>query len=265
MTRPANLPSFGAPPLNEVVVGVQYAPVSGYSQIHSGDVWSLFKDKFPIVEEHQALAPTLENFSLPRQAGIEMITGAMHDRFWFLTEDKCELIQFQPDKFIRNWRKQSDEKNEYPRFESIIENFTKDIEKLEAYYKESFEQPSLSINHCEVSYINFLYLNDLPDLGLNQIFSFLNFDTEPPGLVCEFNEPILNDEGQPIARMNTSVSQATGVKGRMYRLSISIKGSPEKDDIKNSLIFIENARIKIVNHFKNITSPEAHKFWRIKE
>ena len=105
--RPDDLPDFGKPPLNEVVLGVQFAPPSGYSQIRAGQVWELFKGKYPHTEEYMPLPPVFETFG-PRvvaQANqLEFIDGPMHDRYWFLNDAHDELIQFQQDRLLHNWR-----------------------------------------------------------------------------------------------------------------------------------------------------------------
>ena len=116
-TRPHNLPDFSLPPLSEVVLGVQFQSPIGYQQIHAGDVWKLFKNDYPLVQEHQALPPTFETFGLSTQSvsvPFNFNSGAVHDRFWFVKSDDHELIQFQQDRIVHNWRKLDN--SEYPRF-----------------------------------------------------------------------------------------------------------------------------------------------------
>ena len=135
--RPNHLPDFGKPPLNEVVVGVQFSPPKGYQQIRAGEVWALFKSDYPMVQEHQALEPAFETFGLPQHAQIagrlSLVTGAFLDRFWFLRNSGDELIQFQHDRLLHNWRKVGDQTNEYPRFERMTERFGTELRRLEGY------------------------------------------------------------------------------------------------------------------------------------
>ena len=49
--RPDDLPDFTAPPLIEVVIDTQFEMIPEYQQIYAGEVWGLFRDRFPIVEE----------------------------------------------------------------------------------------------------------------------------------------------------------------------------------------------------------------------
>jgi uncharacterized protein (TIGR04255 family) len=62
MRRPDHLPDFTDPPLDEVVLGVQFTPVPGYASVHSMKVWDLFRAEFPKVEELPALEPQFETF-----------------------------------------------------------------------------------------------------------------------------------------------------------------------------------------------------------
>lgn len=72
LPRPDHLPDFRTPPLNEVVVGVQFAPARGYQQILAGEVWELYRAQFPTVEEMPPIPPAFETFGL--SAGARLIS-----------------------------------------------------------------------------------------------------------------------------------------------------------------------------------------------
>src|ERR1700733_6587763 len=133
MSRPKHLPDYNQPPINEVYLGIQFSKPNGYQQIYAGEVWSLFKKKFPLVEEHPPLPPVFETFGLPQKAQVNfgiITNGASHDRFWFVSENKEQLLQFQNDRFLHNWRKASDENSPYPHFEEIIKEFENEVSTL---------------------------------------------------------------------------------------------------------------------------------------
>ena len=265
MIRPTNLPAFENPPLHEVVVGVQFAPIKGYSQINIGDVWALYKDDYPLTEAHSPLAPKLANYGLQvRQNEVQFIDGAIHDRFWFLTRSEGELIQFQPDKFLHNWRKTDLGNNEYPRYEAISKKFETELLQLELYFKRKFKATGLNINHYEVSYVNTIYEKDLEGLNLNDIFSFVKFSQFPDNFATRFNRVLKNKTEQPYARLSIEVNQGVGPGGPLYKLSISVEGAPEDSSIKSAMGFIEEGRSLIVKTFKDVTGEKAHKVWRLK-
>ncbi len=86
MIRPPDLPEFGKPPLNELVLGVQFDSPAGFF-------------------------------------GFGPINGPMHNRFWFTSSSGDEIIQFQNDRLLHNWRKVGDQSNKYPRFDAIVTKF----------------------------------------------------------------------------------------------------------------------------------------------
>jgi hypothetical protein len=51
-------------------------------------------------------------------------------RFWFVNEVGTELLQFQLDRFVHNWRK-TGEGIEYPRYERIRKKAPRDLHRLD--------------------------------------------------------------------------------------------------------------------------------------
>lgn len=264
-SRPDHLPDFGKPPLNEVVLGVQFSPPKGYQQIRAGEVWSLFKSDYPVVQEHQALEPAFEMFGLPHHGQIggrlSFVAGAMHDRFWFLRKSGDELIQFQPDRLLHNWRKVGDQSNEYPRFEGMAARFGEELGKLESYFTTLGPQP-LAINQCEVSYINHIEVGAGPIKPEHWLrgMSFEGIDADDWNV--GFRELIRSESGQPVGRITYEV--ATGIKPdgkRIIVLNLTARGAPDGSDIASALRFIAKGRELIVMRFATITTEAAHKAW----
>jgi len=106
LVRPDNLPDFTNPPITEVVLSNQFAPPSGYCEVYAREVWAIFEKAFPTIEEKPQLPPSFEVFGGPEMPGMKLNfwSGVIHNRYWFLVPNKTELIQFQQDRFIHNWR-----------------------------------------------------------------------------------------------------------------------------------------------------------------
>src|SRR5262249_17490048 len=124
-TRPADLPDFTVPPVTEVALGVQFAPLAAFKTVHAGLLWNRFRQEFPIVEEQAPLNVSFETFGSPSAAPelrLELLRRPPIPRFWFMNENRVELIQFQVDRFVRNWRKVGDDIT-YPRYEAIRARF----------------------------------------------------------------------------------------------------------------------------------------------
>jgi uncharacterized protein (TIGR04255 family) len=263
--RPDHLPDFGKPPLNEVVLGVQFSPPKGYQQVRAGEVWALFKSDYPEVQEHQALEPAFETFGLPHHGRIggrlSFVTGATHDRFWFVRSSGDELIQFQQDRLLHNWRKVGERTNEYPRFERMAERFGTELRLLKRYFARLSPQ-TLAINQCEVSYINHIE----PDAGPLNLSAWLRgiaFEgIEIDDVNIGFREVIHGDDRQPIGRISYEVMTGIRPDGkRIVILNLTARGAPSNPDIDSALRFIAKGRELIVTRFAQITTERAHKLW----
>ena len=262
MQRPPHLPDFRSPPLDEVVLGVQFAPVPGYLSIHAGEVWDLFRGEFPLVQEQPPIAPAFETFGLPQPGKIsfEFMSAPPHSRFWFLSKDKEELIQFQSDRLLHNWRKIGNKTNEYPRFESIIIKFEQEILTLENYFKK-FNSSKLNINQCEISYVNKINISKNPDA--EYWLRFVNFsDLAMDDFSIVFRRAIVGSDGKPRGRLICEASSGGDAKGeKVISLSLTARGAPETPDLRSALDFVKQGRETVVTTFASITTDSAHRIW----
>lgn len=266
LARPRHLPDFKSPPLNEVVLGAQFAAPQGYQQILAGEVWGLFKDRYPQVQEHQALPPAFETFGLPTSFSpmpqLRMMTGGMHDRYWFIRPDGAELVQFQQDRLLHNWRKVGAGSNEYPRFEAMISEFKRELEELQKYMS-SLSPQALSINQCEISYINHLKFDRAAGDSYSDTLRFLNFPKgRPDDFGMNFREILKAEDGAPIGRLYVEAALGYSPGGsEMILLSLSVKGAPTNTDIASSVEFLIHGREVIVQRFAELTTDQAHLKW----
>lgn len=263
--RPENLPDFKSPPLNEVFVGVQFVPAAGYQQILAGEVWALYKADFPLVEEQPPLQPNFETFGVPQSGGVlnfNFVQGASHDRFWFLTEDKQEIIQFQPDRLIHNWRKIEGGEREYPRFETMIAKFEDELKKLETYFA-GLGQVAFVINQCEISYINHISVDEggvTAESAVNLV-SFGARNIEHYDL--RFSELVSDEDGAPIGRLHCRSRPAfvPPSNQRIQILEFVVRGAPSQGTIEDAISFLKMGRDRVVRAFADVTSEAAQKIW----
>jgi len=271
VSRPDHLPDFSNPPLNEVVLGVQFSAPQGYQQIYAYEVWELYREKFPLVEEQMSLPPFFETFGLPRpqqqqQPGLSLVNGAQHDRFWFLKPKKDELIQFQEDRLLHNWRKVGDASNPYPRFERMIISFEDELQLLADFMKKFGSRP-LSTTQCEISYVNHIHLSASdPNSSASEFFRFMQFPSEKPeDFSTSFRRTIYNDAGAPIGRLNYDLQTAMSNNGqRVLAFTITARGAPSRPTIESALEFLKLGREMIVKSFVALTTDLAHETWGMK-
>lgn len=264
--RPDHLPDFRKPPLNEVVLGVQFKPVPGYQQIRAGEVWGLFKERFPRVQELPPLPPAFETFGPGQQIGqfnFGLVTGGIHDRFWFMTAAGDELLQFQQDRLLHNWRKVGDQTNEYPRFERMIENFAAELGMLRDYFQKLASQ-GFAITQCEISYVNHI-LSPEPDRPIctGDWLRFLNFGEEDlENFATNFRRVIASPDGRPLGRLIGEASMSEGPGGRRYIVfTLTARGAPMDTSIEAAVEFLKLGRDMVVSNFAKLTTDSAHRMW----
>jgi len=263
MKRPDHLPDFTNPPLDEVVLGVQFAPVPNYTSVHSKKVWDIFKSAFPGVQEHPILEPQFETFGGANiQVGPTIRVGApaTGSRLWFLSADGNQLVQFQPDRFITNWRKRPNDQP-YPRFEGISEAFEVNLNSLAQHFVADFSF-EIDINQAEVAYINIIPVEAFSHAGTwFELWSSDGIDVE--ALSTSFSEVIRGRDNKPFARLNHEIQSVFTIDGKQkaFRLSLSFKGKPHNGDTNSAMEFLKIGRDAIVTRFGEITTDKAHKFW----
>lgn len=264
--RPEHLPDFDRPPLNEVVVGVQFAPAKGYGQVRAWEVWQLFRDDYPLVEEREALPPSFETFGPPNAGvivgGLNFVTGALHDRFWFLRESGDELLQFQQDRLLHNWRRVGDRSNEYPRFERMAERFANELKRLEEYFT-SLSPQLLNINQCEISYVNNIEGESGASPRPIDWLRYASFQgQEPENFTVAFREVIKGNDLRPVGRFTCECSSGISPLGKpILVLALTVRGTPNSGSREAALDFIQLGRNLIVQKFAELTTATAHAAW----
>lgn len=262
--RPIDLPEFANPPLNEVVLGVQFDPPVGYQQIRAGEVWRLYSENFPNVQELPPLSPSFETFGpqgLP-QLNLGIVTGASHDRFWFVSPDGDQLIQFQNDRLLHNWRKMDSNSNFYPRFEGIFESFSGELSALNEYMSSlAPDRSDLRIRQCEISYINHIYPQGDQPSGVSSWLDFIKFAEDPSDFSCSFRSVIQSAEGKPVGRLICEAASAFGPRGAFIALTLTVRGMPSATSVESALEFLTTGRDIIVRRFAKITTDSAQLAW----
>lgn len=271
-TRSATLPDFTRPPVIEVVLGIQFDRITGFQTIHAGHLWDDFRRDFPQVQEHPPLDPTFETFGTkPVGSGVklELMSGPLPlPRLWFLNEAQTQLIQFQPDRFIHNWRKVQED-DVYPRYENIKVRFLDELNTLERFFHEH-GLGELRPNQCEVTYVNHI----LSAAGENlcerpeRVFRFFRKDFSQ-GVLDKFEDSrfqirfVLSDKGKrPIGRLHVNVQPARSREGEpMIVLTLTARGSPLNPTLESASQFLDFGRDKIVRGFAELTTETMHERW----
>ena len=205
------LPEFGRPPLNEIFLGVQFATPQFYSPALVTEVWSLYRSRFSRSEVQGPIGPRFETFGGPSMAnapGFQILGAPPAPRYWFLTPDGNELVQFQTDRLLHNWRQvDGAPAAKYPRFPNVLGAFASELNAFADYVVKHGE--ALSINQAELTYVNRIYeaSDRMPDPA-----DWLNFvamrDVEAASGVLQ--RVVADDAGQPVGRDHRATPAETG-------------------------------------------------------
>jgi uncharacterized protein (TIGR04255 family) len=265
------LPNFGAPPLVETSLGIQFDGLVNYTSLAAADFRKLLEMEFPLVEEHPPLDPTFETFgpgdSKLSNLRLEIVQAPVSPRFFFVSTDRTELVQLQRDRLFFNWR-QTEKQESYPRYAYVRERLKTQLLRLEEWARDA-KLGSVAPTQCEALYLNRMPLRDASgdQCGLSYVFPWFSglAGTTEDG-AYNYRRRLLNDKNEPVARLFFNMRYGTDAEGnREAQLFLIVRGRPEDSSIEGCLSFIDAARAIIVHTFTEITSAEAHKMWDRKD
>jgi uncharacterized protein (TIGR04255 family) len=266
--RPRGLADFADPPLTEVALSIQYEPLTAFQYVDLSPLWHELQRRYPKVEQQPPLPPAFEIFGVPAPTGARMIQLSpipTMPRFWFANEAGTELLQFQWDRFVHNWRK-TGEGVEYPRYERIRQTFFREFERLFRFVERRHGR-GLAPNQCEITYVNQIpFVEDGPN-PITDSLSMLqvpdNFPAGSPedvGMQVRF--VLANADGQSIGRLIVQAGTAITPAGiPMFQLMLTVRGRPSTADIRGVREFMDRGRKIIVDNFTAITTDRMHKLW----
>ena len=274
LSRPADLPEFENPPVVEVALEVQFSELRGYRAVHAGILWSaVFRGAFPRFAEHPPLNPAFEAFGphspAARRLEFKQLAGMPVPRLWFVNADETQLIQFQADRFVHNWRK-TGSTGSYPRYESLKARFFEELDQIDAFLRREVIG-KIEPNQCEITYVNSIRLDDGSDIRMRpevalRSWSPVNPDdsdpsaTLPPVENATFSvRYIMQSNGEPVGRLHVSAQPADGPT---LRLDLTARGAPSEPTFAAVANFLDQGREAVVRGFTALTTPDMHKAWR---
>jgi uncharacterized protein (TIGR04255 family) len=275
-SRPKDLPDFERPPLDEVVLGIQFSDMP-FRNHHAGLLWQLFPE-YPLVEEQPPIGAVFETFGstfpVPDIPKFQIMTAPDALRYWFISEDKCQLLQVQPDRLIHNWRRRREE-DEYPRYENVRHRFVAEVGKVQGFFIDR-GWGEIRTNQCEVTYINIIGPSDAvadPVRDLAEILTFVK-EQYSDGNLSHIERGQLQmsflmekgDGGEPLGRLHVAtkpvMKQLNGAQA--LQLTITARGRPSGESVEAALQWLDVGRVAVVKAFASLTTKKMHKAWRRK-
>jgi uncharacterized protein (TIGR04255 family) len=253
------LPSFKKPPVIEVVSGITFKSLDSVLTPHIGLLWHEFQSEYPICQEAEPLVPVIEKFG-EKTIGPTSITFSNLPRIWFLSKERNELIQFQRDRFLFNWRKVRNE-DEYPRYGSVKTKFQQHWKTFEAFVEKQ-ELGELAVQQLELTYVNHVPLNEcftsyteiarvFPDFCWRNSTRFLP-SPEQFNFQTSFALP------EQIGRLHITVKSAHRKSTQLPVMvfDLTVRGLPKEGFKENMWVWFDTAREWIVKGFVDLTASD---------
>jgi len=256
------LPEFGAPPVVEVALGVQFRPLFALRPIELGSLRDRWRAAYPIVQEQPPLPPSIEAPTGGLPAVQFMVGPALQSRIWFVSEDQSNLVQLQHDRLTVNWRQIAE--GPYPRYPAVRADFEQRFQDLMSFVSDQ-AIAEVSVTQVEVTYINAI---DAASGEMGDLSRVLRHWQAPPPQLGQpeqarsaivFGVPGL---GRPPVRMYVAVDPAQRPGGApALFLTLTIRGAPTGEGLVEALDFMDQAHEHVVRSFAELTPESMHDQW----
>jgi uncharacterized protein (TIGR04255 family) len=262
------LPEFDNPPIIESAIGVEFAPIEGWSVLHFGLFWGMIREEFPQFEIQPPLASRIEGFCRETQRQTPTVELATNPdiRCWFVDQEH-RLVQIQNSRLIYNWRKASADAvyphysdSVRPGFESAWRNFVD--------FLASEKLPAPEVKQCEVTYVNHLdvgkgwasldELSNVVALWRDRTDRAFLPELESVGLNVSYAMP----ERQGRLRINLVPVVRHEDGQEALQLTLTARGRPKTSATLDILGWLDIGREWVVRGFTEFTSETMHSIWK---
>jgi uncharacterized protein (TIGR04255 family) len=259
----SELPDFERPPVIEVACGVQFRSIEGLRGPTLAPLYNQWRGQLPRVQEQPPLAPLVDASAVGAPSVQLYFADSTNVRYWFSDAAGHDLVQFQQDRLIVNWR-ESEPPVGYPRFSSVRENLSSRLADLSDFLARE-DLGGLEISHAEVSYINAIEVSD-GDLGAlgDTVRGWPGFPGHHLGkpavarAVFEFPIP---DVGQG-ARLVVTLGPGGRANGEIALfVTMTVQGRTDGASAGAALAFVDAAHGHLVRSFAEITTESQHTHW----
>ena len=270
MTEKRPLPEFESPPVDEVALGVDFGPIEGWKVPYAGLFWRGIRNEYPHCDVQLPAPQQIEQFpATPRRFGIQLGPADPNAiRCWFLDEPGNQLIQVQPDRFLRNWRRVKGDET-YPRYTTLRPRFERDWARFCEFLQENRLTPP-QVMQCEATYLNNIEKGvgwetfaDLPNV--TPLWSGSGSDGFLPAPESAGISLSYSMDGE-LGRLRVSLSHAIRVRDgkEILQFELVARGKPASSETADVMSWLDRGREWIVRAFADLTTPAMHKIWRRK-
>ncbi len=267
------LPALESPPLIETILGVQFAPIVGFTSGHFGWYWKEFlgpdwvktAEVLPVQDQFESFGERA--WKLPI-AKLKLMESLM-PRLQIINSDDDHVIQIQNTRFLYNWRKRE---STYPRFKILFPEFTNRLDGFREFLRTAGLNDIIP-NQWEVTYINHIPRGELwcslddwqrifPDLSPR--FSASSQETRLESVSGEWHLEILPERGR--LHVNLQHGKLDDGKQELLVIQLTARGAIDADrsgwDLASGLQMGHHA---LVRTFFDACSQAALDHWGVKK
>lgn len=252
-----------------------FSPPMDLRSIHFGQLWERWRERYPRSEDQPLLPPVGTEDVGPGASGIEVqfVAGSPGTRVWYLSEDKCHVLQVQRDRLVLNWRRMSPDQG-YPRYGTLRPEFGEALEALVGFAADQGLADPV-IRQAEVTYVNPVPVSSVtPSEGLSGLLAPWSgrysddFLPAPEEMQILVRHRIPGVNGEPIGRLyidcrsglHQPVGTATGPE-HVYLLRLFARGRVLGGGVDGALEFLDLGHNWVVRGFTSVTTTSMHGNW----
>lgn len=268
---PDRLPKFDAPPVVEVVLGVQFARLPGYSTAYAGWFWrECLPEEWRQAKANDAvrLEDQFELFGdnrhwRPGGSGFLLREASEPERVQIVLPSEDRMIQIQDSRFVYNWRRRE---GGYPSFIQLHDEFRMLYERFSRFTRDA-GLGELEPNQWEVTYVNHIPKGELwysfadwPRVIPNLYVPPRLDSVEPEMFRGEWQQLLQEDRG----RLHISLRYAKRLPDgpEVIVLNNTARGTVDPEKGQSVESGFDLGHRSIVLTFAAMTSEEAHRHWK---
>lgn len=263
-----SLPDYNKPPVVEVAMGVQFAPLKGLSVAHIGLYWNTIRATFARCQEQPPFPHIIEELGMPQMPSppkLRLSGKPDMPRVWFLNDSGNKLVQVQRDRFVHNWRKMSPAEA-YPRYPNVKSDFEKYWMGF-CNFLQTETLPRPEVDQLELVYVNHARQGEgwesLADT--EKLFTIFKWRTRtgflpsPENVRWSMKYLLPHNAGR--LHVDAMPVRIQDDKSLVMSLSLAVRGKPAEPTDAGITAWFDVAREWIVKGFADLADTETDTLW----
>lgn len=247
------------PPVVETAFRFTFPPIKGWNVFHLGLFWARVRNRYEFAEAH---LPTgrVEVEDLDFKLGPEIRLEAIPLRSFLFDSARNQLLQVQPNAFIKNWRAVGAEQK-YFHYSDLRPMFQVDWAEYREFLREE-KLPQPNVFQCDVTYINhFIKGREWKTLDdIAPLFQRLRIDLKD-ALVTSFSLGATIGDSQMRMEAAPAIRPTDGTP--IFQLTLNVSGKPVSTSEKDVWAKLDDCHKILVETFADVTADDLQaRVWR---